>query len=376
MYDMLKQSLKPVKIEYLIRDYLNKTAEKKYESQKQEENAVLFLDASLIPDFKQVKSINFKKSVILRNQNQTIGAYLDLGELEISRNQLSRIKPGEVIDFLKKLKLKNKLIEWPLFEHPWQVVTYNEEILASNLDFLKADLTEISPKVFIGKNVKLPKEIVLNSNYGQIIIDQGTQVLPYCHLVGPLYIGKNCLVREFTVLKYSCCLGEQTKIAGEVEATVIQGFSNKNHHGFLGYSYLGEWVNLGAGTTTSNLKNNYSLIKMAGVDTDQMFLGSIFGDYCRTAINCAVYTGKIIGVGSHLYGTVFEDVPSFTNYLKDFGCMVEYDLDKAIELQKIVLSRRGVKQQKSDIELFKKIFEETKIDRKVRRIKRGKICFK
>ncbi len=376
LYDMLKQALKPVKIDYLIRDYLKKTAEQKYERQKQEENVVLFLDASLIPDFKQAKLMNFKNSVILKNQNQMIGAYLDLAELEISRSQIYRMKQEEVIDFLKNLKLKTKNIDWPLLEYQWQVITFNEEILASNLDFLKQGLTEIFPKVFVGKNVKLPSEVVLNSSYGPIIINDKSQILPYCHLIGPLYIGKNCLVREFTILKYSCCIGDVCKAAGEIEATVLQGYSNKNHFGFIGYSYLGEWVNLGAGTTNSNLKNNYSSVRMAGIDTGQMFLGCILGDYCRTAINTSIYTGKIIGINSHMYGTIVDDVSSFVHYAKDFGCIVEYDIDKALELQKIVMARRGLKQQKSDIELLKRNFELTKYDRKINKIKKGKIIFK
>jgi glucose-1-phosphate thymidylyltransferase len=375
LYDVLKQELKSAKIDYSVREYLEKNVEGKYPRLKSDDNEILFLDSALIPNFKLAKSLKFTKSVVLKNKSQIIGAYLDLGEMEFSRNQIKGIERDKIVDFLKSLKLKTEVIDWPVFEHPWQVIFYNEEILSSNLDFIKDGLAEIKPGVFVGKNVSLPKEIVLDSNHGKIVIESGTFVSPFCHLVGPLYIGKNCTVREFTVLKYNCCFGDVCKVAGEIENSIMQGFSNKNHHGFLGYSYLGEWVNLGAGTTNSNLKNNYGTVKMAGLDTGCMFLGCIIGDYSRTAINSSIYTGKVIGVCSHLYGTIVEDVPSFTHYAKDFGCVIEYGLDQSISLQKTVFARRQKHQQNYDIKLLQKVFESTKKERKSRKIKEGKIFF-
>ena len=262
------------------------------------------------------------------------------------------------------------------FEYPWQVITYNEEILASNLKYLKDGYTEKTAGVFVGKNVKLPKEIVLDSSHGPIAIGDNTEVLPYCHLVGPLYVGKNCLVREFTVLKYGCCLGPVCKAGGEIEASIFQGYGNKNHHGFFGYSYLGEWVNLGAGTTTSNLKNSYGLIKVFGADTGQQFLGSIIGDYSRTAVNTPIYAGKVIGASSHLYGTVVKDIPSFTAYAASFGCAVEFDLAEAIKIQKIIMARRNFEASEIDRQLLKDVFALTQAEREKMNIKPGKLEFK
>ncbi len=379
LYDLLKKEFSKAKLDFLVRDYLLKIVSQEYKRNTAADGKILFLDACLVPSFASVRSLAKKISAsgnkVLKNKNKIIGAYLDLAATNLSVKDIVRLKQPAVENFLAGLKFKTESVNYPLLEYPWQVITYNEEILSSNLEFLSQDFTPSSPGVYLGKNVTLPKTAVLNSDHGPIIIDSGTTILPFCHLAGPLYIGKNCLVREFTVLKYSCCIGNTSKVGGEIEASIFQGFSNKNHFGFLGYSYLGEWVNLGAGTTNSNLKNNYGLIKMAGLDTGFQFLGCVIGDYSRTAINTAIYTGKVIGVNCHLYGTITNDVPSFTHYARDFGCVVEYDIDKSIELQKIVFARRGRKQYKADAELLKDIFKLTAIGRKEAKIKPGKIFF-
>ena len=279
-------------------------------------------------------------------------------------------------DRLNELNLPAIEIDWPVFNYPWEVITFNQEILADNLAHLKKYYKEIKPDVYVGREVILPPQIVLNSSHGPIIIDEGSRVLPFCHLVGPLYIGKNCLIREFTVLKYGCCLGPVCKAGGEIEASIFQGYGNKNHHGFFGYSYLGEWVNLGAGTTTSNLKNSYGLIKVFGADTGQQFLGSIIGDYSRTAVNTPIYAGKVIGASSHLYGTVVKDIPSFTAYAASFGCAVEFDLAEAIKIQKIVMARRNFEASEIDRQLLKDVFALTQAEREKMNIKPGKLEFK
>ncbi|MFA6410099.1 MAG: putative sugar nucleotidyl transferase [Candidatus Buchananbacteria bacterium] len=379
LFDLVKKEFPDSQIGLIVRDYLIQSVEQKYKPTNQTDNKILFLNARIVPSFEVIKKLSKKligKSQVIKHQKQIIGAYLDLKELGLAAAKIDQLKQADVEKFLAGLKLKNIEIDLPIFDQPWQVVTYNEEILNANLNELKNDYYEKQPGVFVGKNVKLPKEIVLNSSHGLIVIGSNTEVLPFCHLVGPLYLGNNCLVREFTVLKYSCCFGDVCKVAGEIEASVMQGFTNKNHYGFLGYSYLGEWVNLGAGTVTSNLKNNYSSIRMSGVDTSCQFLGSIFGDYSRTAVNSTIYTGKVIGVNCHLYGTITTDVPSFTNYAKDFNCVVEFSLDKSIDLQKIVFARRGKSQTKTDIDLLKKVFELTTTDRKLNKIKKGKILFR
>ena len=110
-------------------------------------------------------------------------------------------------------------------------------------------------------------------------------------------------VIEHAAIKDTVSIGHTAKIGGEVEASIIESFTNKQHHGFLGHSYLGSWINLGAGTCNSDLKNTYGNVKMeyrgSKVDTGMQFVGCIMGDYAKTAINTGIFTGKLIGVGNN-----------------------------------------------------------------------------
>ena len=137
---------------------------------------------------------------------------------------------------------------------------------------------------------------------------------------------------------------------------MIESFTNKQHHGFLGHSYVGSWVNLGAGTSNSDLKNTYGEVRLefhhAKVDTGMQFLGAVIGDYAKSAINTSIFTGKIIGVSSMLYGFIGQNVPSFCNYARSFGQITECPVDQAVLIQKRMFARRGIAQSAEDVEVL------------------------
>ncbi|MEK7140454.1 MAG: hypothetical protein AAB815_01580, partial [Patescibacteria group bacterium] len=198
--------------------------------------------------------------------------------------------------------------------------------------------------VILGKNVKTEPNVFFDTEHGPIVVGDESVIKSGAVLRGPLLIGKNC------------------KVGGEVEHSILGDYSNKAHYGFLGHSYIGSWVNIGAGTSISNLKNTYSAIKMAGVDTGQQFLGCVIGDYCKTAINTSIFCGKVIGESSHLYGMVTEDVPAFTSHVSSRK-MFELPLEIAKRIQTAMMKRRGKEFAKEDSELFDKLFKETEEDR-------------
>jgi len=179
--------------------------------------------------------------------------------------------------------------------------------------FIKDENIIINDKAIVSAGV------VLDASEGPIIIDSNSFIDIGSLIKGPVYIGTNTKINPGTKLNGSVSIGSFCKIGGEVEDSVIQGFSNKQHDGFLGHSYVGEWVNLGANTNTSDLKNNYSKVKVFTkkddfIDTNKMFIGSIIGDFTRTAIGTKLNTGTYIGVGSNLFDDGFQDkfVPSFS----------------------------------------------------------------
>jgi len=193
-------------------------------------------------------------------------------------------------------------------------------------------------------------------------------------LRGPLYIGINSVVNSFAEISCSR-IGDVCKIGGEVEKSFINDYTNKAHHGFLGDSYVGSWVNIGGGTSVSNLKNTYSTIKVGGIDTEQQHFGVIINDYVKTAINTSIFCGKVIGESAHLYGTVTEDIPAFTSHVSA-GNLYELPLELAIRIQKVMSARRNIKFTEKDEKDFEKLFKETEIDRKKAGVKKEKLSFK
>jgi UDP-N-acetylglucosamine diphosphorylase/glucosamine-1-phosphate N-acetyltransferase len=203
---------------------------------------------------------------------------------------------------------------------------------------------------------------------------------------GPVYLGKNSIVQEGAIIKGSFALcegahinmgakmrgdttvGPFSKVGGEVSTSVIFGYSNKAHDGFMGCTVMGEWCNLGADTNTSNLKNNYDFVKLWShakkdyVNTGLQFLGLMMGDHSKCAINTMFNTGTVIDVSSNVFGEGFPP-----NYMPSFGWggkdLSTYKLDKAIETASKAMGRRNIPFDDIEREIFLKIFEITTSDR-------------
>ncbi|MBR0238420.1 MAG: glucose-1-phosphate thymidylyltransferase [Thermoguttaceae bacterium] len=268
-----------------------------------------------------------------------------------------------------KLKLPDSPFKLPIFQRPHDLVSYHLSCFAENQSYRLAlgEYKEIKDGLFVAPEVKLGEYLVADSSKGPIVIDRGASIGPYCYLCGPVYIGPNARIIEHAAIKDRVAVGRTTKIGGEVEGSTIEPYTNKQHHGFLGHSYVGSWVNLGAGTCNSDLKNTYGTVVMEYPDgrfqTNMQFLGCIIGDFAKTAINTSIFTGKLIGVCSMLYGYVTRNVPSFVNYARAFGQITEVSLDVLVSTQSRMFARRNIIQQEAHIELLKNMYEQTKHER-------------
>jgi glucose-1-phosphate thymidylyltransferase len=256
-----------------------------------------------------------------------------------------------------------------LFEYPHDVIRYNLETLVPNLEHrLRAgDYREIADGVFAANGARLSPHVVTESDDGPIVLEEGASVGPFSLLRGPVLLGANARINEHAVIKDHVSIGHTTKIGGEVEATVVEPYSNKQHHGFLGHSYIGSWINLGAGTCNSDLKNTYGKVNIhygdQKTETGMQFVGCIMGDYAKTAINTGIFTGKTIGVCSMLYGFVTTNVPRFVNYARLFGQASELPAEVMISTQRRMFSRRNVEQRPCDSQLIRDMFELTRFER-------------
>jgi UDP-N-acetylglucosamine diphosphorylase/glucosamine-1-phosphate N-acetyltransferase len=263
-----------------------------------------------------------------------------------------------------KIELKLEVLRWP-----HEVIAHHMSLLASNLEYrIKlGGYEQLQDGLFVAPGVKLGDYLVIDAKSGPIVIDRDAQVGPYTLLRGPVYMGPKCKILEHAAIKDAVSLGHTTKIGGEVEASIVEPYSNKQHHGFLGHSYLGSWINLGAGTCNSDLKNTYGTVNMeypAGKATTGMqFLGCVMGNYSKTAINTGIFTGKVIGACSMMYGFVTSNVPSFVNYARLFGQVATLPPEVMVATQARMFNRRQVKQRLCDVQLIHDMYRVTQEER-------------
>lgn len=260
-------------------------------------------------------------------------------------------------------------IPLPVFTWPHDVVRHHMAIFGDNIEqrLSGGAYREIADGVFAAGEAKLGQYVVTDTTSGPIVLESGASIGPYVYLSGPAYLGVGARVLEHAAIKDAVSIGHTTKIGGEVEASIIEPYTNKQHHGFLGHSYLGSWINLGAGTCNSDLKNTYGQVKMEyrsdRVASGMQFVGCFMGDYAKTAINTSIFTGKTIGACSMLYGFVTTNVPSFVNYARSFGQVTELPPEVMVATQQRMFARRKVQQRQCDIELLHAMYQLTQHER-------------
>ena len=275
-----------------------------------------------------------------------------------------------------------------VFEYPWELIHENARLIAADYAEYrgrewrgevddKAVIYGDKADVYVSKGAVVEAYAVIDSRKGPVYIGENSKISAGAYVEGPAYIGRNSLIMPSALVREGSNVGEMCRVGGELEESIIHGYSNKYHAGFIGHAYIGEWVNLGAMTTNSDLKDTYGPVKVIlggrRVDTGSRKVGCFIGDMVKTSIGTLIYTGKKIGVSSHLHGVVYEDVPSFTIYAKSLGVdPVELYLESAIETQRRMMSRRGKVLSKAEEELIRKLFEMTERERRESGVKKGR----
>ncbi len=224
--------------------------------------------------------------------------------------------------------------------------------------------------IFIDEGAEVKPGAVLDASNGPIYIDKNARVFSNAVIEGPVYIGVSAQVKSCARIYENVSIGKISKVGGEVEDSIILPFSNKQHSGFIGHAYLGSWVNLGADTNCSDLKNNYGSVNVyvngEVVDSGSQFLGVIMGDHSKTAINTMFNTGTIVGFSSNIFGAGFPSkyIPSFS--WGGSEAVTTYDLERSIETARRVMKRRNRDMHEVEEKLFRKIFDLTKKERRKR----------
>ena len=277
---------------------------------------------------------------------------------------------GPIADELVSDRAKSDL-STQVVEYLWEAVALTNQQIEKDKQFLSefsAPATEAtlinSDNIFAHKSATIYPGAIINASQGPVIIANDTVVKPLSYLEGPLYLGENCVVEPMTQIKGGCSIGPVCKLGGEINSVIIQGWSNKSHDGYLGDAYLGQWVNLGAGTVNSNLKNNYSDINVMvnGVmsDTGSKHVGCFMGDHVKTAIGTRLNTGTVIGTGSNVVSNGFppKSIPPFS-WCVD-GKVQSVRWESFLETTKIVKSRRGLELSAAEKSLLDSIYRRKK----------------
>lgn len=274
------------------------------------------------------------------------------------------LDPEVLADWLRSFRLEPPPANVALVRYPWDLIHANEAELCRQCREGGQHLGELHPAahllnsadVHIAAGAVIQPGVVLDAEHGPVHIDRDVRIEPNAVVQGPGYIGPGTVIRPGAVLRSGCSLGPVCKVGGEVEGSIIQGYTNKQHDGFLGHSFVAQWVNLGAGTITSDLKNTYGTIRAqlngVGVETGQHFLGVIIGDHAKTGIGTILPTGGIIGVAANVFtrSVVPKFVPSFA-WLTDAG-LTTCRTEKAVDIARIVMGRRAVDLSAAERELF------------------------
>ena len=247
----------------------------------------------------------------------------------------------------------------------WDAIYSNHKMLEKDFESARTDRFDksmFSDCTFYGNKIYIDhsaivKSSIIDSDSGPVYIDKGVRVGPGAIVQGPVYIGKGSIVNPGSKIRGNVSIGPVCKVGGEIEDSIFQGYSNKQHDGFLGHSFVGEWVNLGANTNVSNLKNTYGNIKVnlesQIINTGKNFLGSLIGDHVKTAISTNLNTGSTIGFGANVFNNDFS-----SKFIKSFawGHDGSTDFEKFLLTTRKVKARRGQEVSNSEIKLFKSIF--------------------
>ena len=233
------------------------------------------------------------------------------------------------------------------------------EDVSQNSSIAPSVIMNNKSNIFLSKNVSINSGVILDASNGPIIIDASAKIDIGALIKGPIYIGKESVINPGAKLRGNISVGPVCKIGGELEDVIIQGYTNKQHDGYLGHSFLGEWINLGANTNNSDLKNNYSNIRIKiskdlEINTLKQFLGSCIGDYTRTGISTMLNSGTFIGLGANVFGSGFQ--PKYIDSFK-WGADEKTDFNKFIDTCIKMKERRSVKLSKVEINLLKYIYE-------------------
>ena len=336
-------------VDYLTADYL----QGKYPYTGVSEEVTLYIYANFLPTprfLEQVRSLEVGESITYQGR------------------QLAFLGKSITLSSIPSIEWEEPLV---LFEKPTDLFTYNDKAIEFDFELLTKGRTSapLSPtNGFLGDKANLFIEegakvefATLNCQKGKIYIGKDVEIMEGSHLRGPIALCEHATINMGAKLYGATTIGPYSKVGGEISNSVIWGYSNKGHDGFLGNSVLGQWCNLGADTNVSNLKNTYNTIQLWDyqkgdyTSSGLQFCGVLMGDHSKTAINTQINSGTTIGVFANLFSAGFPSkyIPNFA-----WGASAEkYRLEEAFAVAERVMARRGIAFDEKEQDILQWLFD-------------------
>lgn len=336
-------------------DYL----EEKYPMVEMEEN--ILINASFCPIESLVEKVkNLSKNEAIFKGEDVLAFHTTQSQEEVDFDTYTQIEFDEEL-----IQIKNTS---DIFTHNGKAIQQDFDLITEERtsETIPAGIQVINPgNVFIEEGAQILFS-TLNASEGPIYIGKDALIMENSSIRGPFAMCENAVVKMGTKIYKDTTIGPFSKVGGEISNAVIFGYSSKGHDGYLGNSVIGEWCNLGAGTNNSNLKNNYSEVKLWNYETERFaktglqFCGLIMGDHSKCAINTMFNTGTVVGVSANIYGSGFPRnfTPSFS-----WGGAAGYEtfqMNKVSEVVTAVMKRKTLVFDTVDQKILDHVFEETK----------------
>ena len=329
-------------------------------------NNAVFINGKICPTpelLSQINNLEFNKGI---KKGNTLLAYRS--------NQASALNIEDALSSSVETNINFLSVEntWDIFSKNGEAIKQDFELLTRNK--ISQSLSSSNKVIGDAKAIFLEEGAVveaaiLNTKSGPIYIGKDAEIMEGSVVRGPFALGEHSTLKLSTKVYGPTTIGPHSKVGGEVNNSVVFGFSNKAHDGFLGNSVIGEWCNLGADTNNSNLKNNYGNVKVYNytqqkmVDTGLQFCGLTMSDHSKCGINTMFNTGTVVGVGANIFGGGFPPthIPSFS--WGGAEGMEEYQFNKMIETANRVYARRSISMSADEKQILQTVFDKTKKDR-------------
>jgi len=367
--------IKPNSVAYFVPDYMAEVYKDQVKEPVNDTTALTGDDLILVDPLVKAQSLDIPAKgsgeVGLDENGRILYARINKGDIK-----KSTFDDIEVFLTSIKSELPNVSCKLATWEYVWDLVLANGEYItaefaAAGQNGFEGSLEEPvavrgrQKDVFVGKGVKVHPMVTIDAEHGPVYIDERAEIHPFTRIEGPCYIGKDSILLG-AKCREGNSIGPCCRIGGEVEESIIHGYSNKYHDGFLGHSYVGEWVNLGALTTNSDLKNDYSNVSVMmdgrrAIDTGSTKVGSLIGDHVKTSIGTLLNTGSYVGAMALIMATgkpLPKHIPSFAWFIE--GIVTKgFGKGKLYETARTAMSRRKCQWTPAMEKMWDAVFEMT-----------------